>query len=544
MPAETVRGYRLISTSEGLVADFNRTASGTAAGPYLGTSASGTITLYPSGDVTGATDDATINGALANNRHVLLGTGDWYVTSVGMFRDDRWLQGHGESTRINCPIGGTAITFSNPGRNRLSHMSFIGGGRGIQVDGAYDCQFDNLFFRNQTLGGIRINGDLALEQNYIDITMRGVGGVGFDYVRTTEIYTGSLYMDRVRLVEPAANAIGFRFSSSASNPSLNTVFMNMCVADNYGDDAFIMNNCAQSFITDSWFAINGTGTNKVPVRITGGFQINFKGCYTYTGQANGPCVLVDGAPRGITIGGGHVFDGGPNASAISLTGTGGGRGVQVGEHQNFCGKFSDTPGARSLQPALPGESGLGGQETFPRLLINKNDVALPNGTIKYAYFTASKTDTITKIAAGVGQARIGGTYVGVGLFEVASNGTLKLLAKGEQTPGTLWTTGFQPPIGDGTNYGYDTQITIGTTTIYAGQRYAIGALVVGATTTPNLIGNAAGFDNASFAMPNSPLGMIGAQQAGQTTIGAVGATRAQSALAATSGVPYFVLTPS
>lgn len=497
--------------------------------------------LSPSGDTDGSTDTAAINAALIANRHVVLAPGDWYVTGVGLVNNDRWFQGSGKGTVIHAVSGATGLTVVGPGQITVSDMAFRGGDYGIVVNGAYDADFRNLHFDAQVLGGIKINGDLATEQHYTDIVMRNVGGIGFALDRTTTIYTGSLYMDRVRLVEPPASAtVGFRFRSTASEPSLNICFMDQCVADNYTGDAMQMENCAQVFVSNSWFAINGSApTNAAAIRITNGFQQTWQGNYTYSGKTT-PSVVLSGNLRGIDIGGGHVFDGTPTTVAVGLTGATTYAGFKLGEHQSYCGGgITDTPGAMTAPAiALPGATTAHGEETFSRLFCN-DAAPLVSGTLVLSYFTATKTELISTIEAMTNDSQAGGTYRGYGLYTVAPNGTLTLVAKAEQSgTGTLWNSGFQP-IG-----GFDTRLAL--TALYqkvAGQRYAVGALFVG-TTAPKLIAArpSNGTPVSNMPVTSTPLGQLAASRTGQATLGTIGTTTHTAAqLAGYGWMPYYVL---
>lgn len=503
--------------------------------------AGGALLLTPSGDTTGTADSTAVNAALASRAHVLLAPGQWYVAFIGLTQSGRWLQGSGPGTVLNAVSGATGLTVTGPGHIKVSDLRFVGGDYGLVVNGAYDALFSDLIFEGQVLGGIKVNGDLATEQHYTDVVMRGVNGIGFALDRTTVIYTGSLYLDRVRLVEPPATApVGFRFRSTATEPSLNICFMDQCVADNYTGDAMQMTNCAQVFVSNSWFAINGASpANAAALRITNGFQQTWQGCYTYSGKTT-PSVVLAGNLRGVDIGGGHVFDGTPTTVALGMASVTTYAGFHIGEYQSYCGGgLVDTPGALTPAPTtLPGATAAHGEETFSRMFCN-NAAPLVSGTLMLTYFTATKTEIISTIEAMTNDAQVGGTYRGYGLYTVAANGTLTLVAKAEQSgAGTLWNSGFQP-IG-----GFDTKLGLTATyTKTAGQRYAVGALFVG-TTGPKLIANlpSNGTPASNLAVASTTLGPLSGIRAGQSTLGTVGTTTHTAAqLTGTGFMPYFVL---
>lgn len=499
------------------------------------------LPLSPSGDTTGALDTAAINAAANIAGHVVLGNGDWYVSDVGLTTSDVWLQGSGTKTVLHAITGHAAIVVTGPGNLVVSDLTMQGGTYGIIVNGAYDSTFRSLTLTGQTSGGVKINGDLATEQNWTDVTMRGVGGVAFDLERTTTIYTGSVYLDRVRLVEPAAGVTGgFRFNSVSTPASLNIAFLTQCVADNYPCDAFYVNNCAQVFVSQSWFGINGSApSGSAAMHITGGFQHSYVNNYTYSGIAS-PTVLIDGGATGINFGGGHIFDGIPGAVALGLAGAARGGFALSGYQLNGLTTLTDTPYALAANYGL-GWNGRTGEEMFSRLLCTSN-IELTSGTLFLSYFIAAKTEVISTIECMSNTAASEATFAGYGLYTVADNGTLTLVAKAEQTANiTLWGSDYQP-VG-----GYDTKLGLttggGIYTKQAGVRYAVGALFVG-TTAPRLIAAipSSGTSGSNLDVAGTPLGALSGQKAGQTVLGTVGATTHTAAsLSGCVWMPYFVL---
>jgi hypothetical protein len=505
-----------------------------------GLMATGTV-LLPSGDASGNTDTVAINASLIANARTVLAPGDWHVTDLGIVTDHRWLAGSGTATILNVASGHDGLTVTGPGGVQVSDLKISGGRYGIVVNGAYDTHFHDIELTGQTSGGVKINGDDATEQHWTDIVLRGVGGIGFQLTRTTSIYTGSLYMDRVRIVEPAAGATnGFKFASSAGSPSLNIAFMAQCVADNYAGDAYVATNCGQIFATQCWFAINSSApSGAAAMRISGGgFQQTYEGCYTYSGRLTDPSVVLSGTMNGVRLVS-HQFDGTATTVALGITGATAYGWQVVDPILTAGGAVADVPAKMPIaQPTLPGTTAVHGEESFSRMLCNSAAQLTP-GTLSLTFFTATKSELISTIEAQTNDARVGGTYVGYGLYTVADNNTLTLVAKAEQTSGlTLWGSAFQP-IG-----GFDTKL--GLTATYqkmAGQRYAIGALQVGGTGV-KLIANlqSSGTPGSSLAVPGTTLGLLSATKAGQTTLGTVGSTTHTAASLSGNGfVPYYVL---
>lgn len=518
--------------------DFADLSSVGAARRALGIPAPSATVIVPSGDTSGAVDTAAINASLLANPYTLLVAGDYYVSDLGLVRDNRRLSGVGAATVLHVLAGHTGLVVTGPGDVLVSDLTFSGGSYGIAVNGCYDGQFERLRMTGQTAGGVKVDGDLATEQHWVDVVMRNVGGVGFAINRTTSSYTGSLYMDRVRIVEPAAGATnGFKFSSTAGSPSLNIAFMHMCVADNYAGDAYVANNCGQIFASNCWFAINASApSGAAAMRVTAGFQHSYTGCYTYSGRTD-PTVVLAGATNGVTLEG-HTFDGTTSTVALGLAGSTG-PGFTLGSYQTYCGGgLADVPAKLAVrQPTLPGTTATHGEETFSRMFCN-NAVQLATGSGVFTYFTATKTELISTVECQIADAKSGGTYCGYGLFTVADDGTLTLVAKAEQTSApTLWNSGFQ---GVG---GFDTKL--GLSAVYqkvAGQRYAVCALFVG-TTGPKLIGNlqSNGTASSSLAVSGTTLGPIGGVKTSMSTLGSIGSTIAAAGLTGTGIVPYFVL---
>jgi hypothetical protein len=120
-----------------------------------------------------------------------------------------------------------------------------------------------------------------------------------------------------------------------------------------------------------------------------------------------------------------------------------------------------------------------GEGVFSRFYMVSNTASMPNGSLRLTYFTAKKTETITKIRTRSGTtAGAGATLTRVGVYSVAGNGDLTLLASSSAATTNLWT---------GSLTSYSTALTSNFSKV-RGTRYAVGALVVGATTSPTMVG--------------------------------------------------------
>jgi len=117
-----------------------------------------------------------------------------------------------------------------------------------------------------------------------------------------------------------------------------------------------------------------------------------------------------------------------------------------------------------------------GEETFSRRHVARTDVTITSGRMILSYFTARKSETTTKVRtmSGTNAAAATPTLCRVGLYSIDGAGAGTLVAAVANDT-TLWAT-------SNTAYTSNLSASIAKT---AGQRYAIGHLVVSATTMPN-----------------------------------------------------------
>jgi hypothetical protein len=102
-----------------------------------------------------------------------------------------------------------------------------------------------------------------------------------------------------------------------------------------------------------------------------------------------------------------------------------------------------------------------------------------SGQLLLTYWTAATTGTATTVITGTGGiAGSGLTYAAIGIYSVAGNGNLTLLASTGDLHSTLWASAYS---------GYTSSLTSSFSRV-AGTRYALGVLPVG-TTPPSLYGN-------------------------------------------------------
>lgn len=120
-----------------------------------------------------------------------------------------------------------------------------------------------------------------------------------------------------------------------------------------------------------------------------------------------------------------------------------------------------------------------GEATLPRQLASSPALQLASGQMVLSYFTAQKTETISKVRLVCGNqaAAAGATLIRAAIYEVATNGDLTLVgATASDTTllaaaNTAYTANLAQPF-----------------TKTAGKRYAVGVLVVSGGTMPRLAG--------------------------------------------------------
>jgi hypothetical protein len=120
-----------------------------------------------------------------------------------------------------------------------------------------------------------------------------------------------------------------------------------------------------------------------------------------------------------------------------------------------------------------------GQETLSLANAVSTGVVISSGNIRLTYFTANRTETVTKCVVSTGNVAAGATptVIRMALYQVEDNGDLTEVAT---TPNdtTLFAATF-------TSY---TKSFSSPYTVVAGQRYAFGVCMVTAAATPTFVG--------------------------------------------------------
>lgn len=143
---------------------------------------------------------------------------------------------------------------------------------------------------------------------------------------------------------------------------------------------------------------------------------------------------------------------------------------------------------------------IAGEATMSRRAIVAQTIATGNQSLRLTYFTARKTETVTQVRLVSGTTAAGATptLVRVGVYSVAGNGDLTLIASIANDTTLLAAS----------STGYTRALTAPFSKV-AGQRYAVGTLVVTATTAPTLMGN--GFVSSEAGMPPKMGALVAAQ---------------------------------
>lgn len=123
-----------------------------------------------------------------------------------------------------------------------------------------------------------------------------------------------------------------------------------------------------------------------------------------------------------------------------------------------------------------------GESTMKRDDVHNNGVTIGSGTLRLAYFTATKTETITQMRLCGGGTAAGATptLVRAGIYSVAANGDIALLASIASDTSIFATAGSE----------YLRGLSGGNFSKVAESRYAVGTIVVTAAAVPTGMGQA------------------------------------------------------
>ncbi len=139
-----------------------------------------------------------------------------------------------------------------------------------------------------------------------------------------------------------------------------------------------------------------------------------------------------------------------------------------------------------------------GESTMARQHINATTLAPGNGNLRLTYFTARRSFTAASIRTTCNVAQVGATLARIGLYTVDGSGNLTLVASTTNDT-NLWIA-----------TGASTKSLSSSYAVVRGQRYALGVLVVGTSTSPQLSGNGT-VSSAECAVAPRLCGFVGSQ---------------------------------
>jgi hypothetical protein len=169
-----------------------------------------------------------------------------------------------------------------------------------------------------------------------------------------------------------------------------------------------------------------------------------------------------------------------------------------------------------------------GEATIPRSLVNSSTMGMTSQLMRIAYFTAIKTETISQILVECGSTAAAATpsLIRIGVWTTDTTGALLSLVASTASDTTLLA---------GTSTAY-TKAFSASFVKTAGQRYAVGLLVVSATTVPQITGASPLVLAGESAL--SP--RLSAAASGQADLPA---TLAAGSLTNSTNRPFFILLP-
>lgn len=136
-----------------------------------------------------------------------------------------------------------------------------------------------------------------------------------------------------------------------------------------------------------------------------------------------------------------------------------------------------------------------GETTIRRTLATAATLSTGSGQLRLTHFTAAKTETVTQIKMYSGSTAGGATptLVRIGIYSVAENGDLALIASTANDTALLAAA----------NTAYTKALSSSWSKV-AGQRYALGLLVVTAATAPTMVGQGIGSGLPAAELAVSP----------------------------------------
>jgi hypothetical protein len=165
-----------------------------------------------------------------------------------------------------------------------------------------------------------------------------------------------------------------------------------------------------------------------------------------------------------------------------------------------------------------------GDSTLPRTSIAGASAAIPNNSLRLTYFTATRTEVITQVSCPNAAVSAGATLQRIGIYQEMPDGSVALVAS-TASDVNMWTIAVSE---------YATALQAAFTKVQ-GVRYAVGMLIVGATSSPTFFGNSS---LLNFTMARAP--RLSALVNG---VNDLPDTISTGALSVSQGLTYFQLIP-
>lgn len=519
----TTKSYDAGEEVEIDLAEYQRVIAGAGVVFDVLTAPSDFGTLVPSPTGVAATDTAAIQAAINQSGHAVLAPGRYELTPAGLvLTSNTILSGAGENftTLHQASTTGSALTGVDLSHVAVRDLRLLG--PGPYTGTGYGINF--------TLSGTAGNATFYVELSNIRVEEFGMDGVQL----ATPIVSK---LDRVQAFKNGRHGIHLTSTGQADGTSSSLI---ACFsAGNHGAGIRLKQ---QAYSTLSACAGDANGIGYEYDTCVG---ITESGCGTeepydfsafqagYTGMSrkifntkitlNSPYMIGNiyrsmWVTNGSEVVANNLFEGSPgnpdapvNTPTYSVDVDAGCK-VTLNNHSVVTALRT----AASTTTVMPDALASAGGGSAPAPLITGQEVTMDplgsaatsmggSGSLRLTYFTAAVGGTFTKLRTLTSTPAAGATptLAKMGIYSVASNGNLTLLA-GTANDTTLWSA---------TNTAYE-RTTTTSYTLVAGQRYALGVLVVTAAAIPSLVGKSSvgsAAANAELARAPRRTGSIGSQ---------------------------------
>lgn len=287
----------------------------------LASPAVGTVSMVRT--VWGTDDSTAFATAISTSPCVFVPPGNFLANVVISNRYGVTITGSGNSSQI-IPGTGVGILVSASPFTRLDNLMVGWSTTGISASASQGSFFSRLYIAETSEDGLYIPGDGGVEFTLHDVYIQSAGGYGVNYVRSTSIDTGALYMTRVFAQGTTGSKGGMRFYSTAPAPSPLFLIGDNVVADAHPDSSFIFDNVygvqlLNVFATNNAKPANGAiRLNNVHGPSTGKPAFTMVGAWIQNSSATGFGIHIDGSSSAIMLDG-IGFAG--TGTALQITGS-------------------------------------------------------------------------------------------------------------------------------------------------------------------------------------------------------------------------------